>query len=168
MVAMKVCRCKEKIALDRNAAKVILPPFPHGPIEMRCRFTRGRLIMRKHRWLAALLTSIALVLPSLAQQPATQRNANEFFTGVNPRAIKTVKIDPNRAMQRNTLGHAMLPPVAQKKTTSPFSLGSYFPRVTVASWPPRLPAFSKNQTPAFPKPTQVPPGNVKLFNQPPK
>lgn len=121
--------------------------------------------MRKFWYSAAVILSGAV---ALAQQPAGQKNANEFFTGVNPRAIKNVKVDPNKAMQRNTLSHAMLPPVAHKKTTSPFSLGSYFPRVTVASWPPKLPTFSKVKTPAMPKTSTAPASSVKLFNQPPK
>ena len=122
--------------------------------------------MRKNWWVVTLLASIALVLPALGQQGGS-KPATEFFTGVNPRTIKTVKVDPNKAMGRNNVAKAMLPPVASKKT-NPLRLGSYFPRVTVASWPPKLPTFAKVQTPAFPKTQTVPAGSVNLFNQKPK
>ena len=123
--------------------------------------------MRKTWWIGTLMLSAALVLPALAQQPDPEQ-AKSFFTGVNPRTIKEVKVNPNRALQRSNMGRALQQPAAQQRSSSPFSLGSYFPRVTLASWPPKLPSFAAVKTPSFPKSTLAPASSVNLFNQPPK
>ena len=122
--------------------------------------------MRKAWWMGTVIASAALALPALAQQPDPEQ-AKSFFTGVNPRNINTVKVDPTKAMRGTNIGQALKPPVAQR-SAGIFSLGSYFPRVTVASWPPKLPTFSKVQTPATPKSTTVPRSAVSLFNKPPQ
>ncbi|GEM_PF-6522707 len=123
--------------------------------------------MRKAWWIGSVIVSAALVLPALAQQSANTEQAKQFFTGVNPRNINTVKIDPSKAMRGTNLGQALKPPTAQR-SAGIFSLGSYFPHVTVASWPPKLPTFSKVQTPALPKSTTAPRSSVSLFNKPPQ
>ena len=116
---------------------------------------------KKIWWMGTLMLSAALTFPAISQQ-ANPQQATQFFSGVNPRTIKTVHVDPAKAMRGSQIGKAMLPPGPQK-TMSPFSLGSYFPRVTVASWPPKLPSFATVKTPAPQKFTTAAPGSVNLF-----
>ncbi len=121
--------------------------------------------MRKGWWIAALVLSAGLTVPALAQQPAGPAEAGRFFTGVNPRNIKMSKIDPSRALRNSNAARALQPASTQRALSNPFSLGSFFPRVTLGSWPPRLPTFTAVQTP-------TPPTNftssVNLFNNAPK
>lgn len=122
--------------------------------------------MRKASWIGTVIASAALVLPALAQQPDPEK-AKSFFTGVNPRNITMVKVDPAKAMRGSSVSQALKPP-ASTRSGGVFSLGSYFPRVTIASWPPTMPTFSKTQTSTMPQPTVVPRSSVSLFNKPPQ
>jgi hypothetical protein len=122
--------------------------------------------VRKAWWVGAVIASAALVLPALAQQPDPEK-AKSFFTGVNPRNITQPKIDPVKAMRGSSVSQALKPPTSAR-SGGVFSLGSYFPRVTVASWPPQLPSFSKTKTSTMPQPTTVPRSSVSLFNKPPQ
>jgi len=117
--------------------------------------------VRNACWIAATALSMALVLPSLAQQPAGQPDANQFFTGVNPRNIKTTKVDPTRAMRGSSISKAMQP--TGQRAMTPRSTSSFFPRVTLGTWPPKLPSFVPVKTPAPTPPTKVT-SSVNLFN----
>ena len=121
--------------------------------------------MRTIWWLGAACLSTALVLPSLAQQPAGQPNANQFFTGVDPRQIKSVPIDPGRALRPGNVNGALQSGVAQR-ANRPFSMSNLFPKLTLGSWPPtRATSFVVTKTPPLMS-TTVPKGSVNLFNPP--
>jgi hypothetical protein len=109
----------------------------------------------------AALFLAAIVLPALAQQPAGQPSANQFFTGVNPRTISMPKVDPTKAMRNTNITKALQPNSAQK-STGVFNLSNVFPKVTLGSWPPKLPTFVAVKTPSVPTSTTVPQG-VNLF-----
>ena len=117
--------------------------------------------MRKAWWIVAMVFSVALVLPVFAQQPAGQPDANQFFTGANPRNIKTVKIDPTKAMRGSNVAKAMQPTTSSQRSMT--SRGFGFPRVTLGSWPPKLPSFSTVKTPTPPPATKAT-SSVNLFN----
>lgn len=119
--------------------------------------------MRKPWWIAATALSMALVLPALAQQPAGQPDANQFFTGANPRNIISPKIDPTKAMRGGNVSRAMQPTTSSQRSMTPRGLGAFFPRVTLGTWPPRLPFFSKATTPPVTPPTKFS-SSVNLFN----
>ncbi len=118
--------------------------------------------MRTSVGVGAALILAAIVLPALAQQPAGQPDANSFFTGVNPRKITTAKVvDPTKVMRTPNLTNALQPNKSQK-SSGVFNLGNVFPKVTLGSWPPKLPTFVAVKTPTVPTSTTVPQG-VKLF-----
>jgi hypothetical protein len=119
--------------------------------------------VRKAWWIAAITCSAALVLPALAQQPAGQPDANQFFTGANPRNIKTTKIDPTRAMRGSNISKAMQPTSSTQRSMTPRGFGSVFRGVTLGSWPPKLPTFFTPGTPTTPPATKVT-SSVNLFN----
>lgn len=121
--------------------------------------------MRKAWWIAAMAFSAALVLPApaQAQQLAGQPDANRFFTGADPRNIKTVKVDPTKAMRGGTVSKAMQPTTSSQRSMTPRGTGSFFPRVTLGSWPPKLPSFATVKTPPATPPTKVS-SSVNLFN----
>jgi hypothetical protein len=104
---------------------------------------------------------MALVLPGLAQQPAGQPDANSFFTGVNPRNIKTTKVDTTRAMRGSSISRAMQP--TSQRAMTPRSTSSFFRGVTLGTWPPKLPSFMPVKTPSLPPATKVT-SSVNLFN----
>src|SRR5688572_21104042 len=117
--------------------------------------------MRTTWCLGALILSAALLAPAPAQQPGSAQ-AGQFFTGVNPRQINGVKVDPARAIRRSNMGKAMQSNAVQR-TPSVFSMQGMFPRVSLGSWPPKLPNFSNSTAPPT-KTSTVATGNVNLFN----
>jgi hypothetical protein len=118
--------------------------------------------MRTPWSLGAAFLGAAFVLPSLAQQPAGNSNPNQFFTGVDPRQIKSVPIDPGRALRPGNVNGALQSGLAQRANT-PFSMGNLFPKLTLGKWPPtRATSFVVAKTPPLMS-TTVPKGNVNLF-----
>lgn len=67
-----------------------------------------------------------------SQQPSS------FLTGANPRQINFTKVDTSRAMQAPNLGGAFAKPGQQ----TPLGLNSMFPKISLGSWPPKLPNVS--------------------------
>jgi hypothetical protein len=121
--------------------------------------------VRKMWWLGTLFAAAALVLPALAQQPAGQPNANSFFTGADPRKLTLSKVDTTKAMKTSSIGKAMQSTTAQR-LPSVFSAKSVFPRVTLGSWPPKLPSFGSTPTPVQ-KSMTVQQGAVNVFKSGP-
>lgn len=122
--------------------------------------------MRTHRLLGAACLAVAFALPCLGQQPIGNSNPNQFFTGVDPRQIKSTTIDPSRALKPGNVNGALQSSVAQR-ASRPFSMSNLLPRgLTLGSWPPRI---ATNFVPVKTPPTistTVPQGNVNLFNPP--
>jgi hypothetical protein len=116
--------------------------------------------------MAAALSAMALVGPAVGQQLSGQPDARSFFTGVDPRQVKNVKVDTSKAMRRTNLTQALQPNVTQR-STKVTGLGSYFPRMTLGSWPPKVPQFMTVKTPTQKPPTTFPKG-VNLFDPPKK
>lgn len=76
---------------------------------------------------AALLLA---ALPSFAQQ-----QAGGFLTGVNPTRLNFQPIDTSRALRGATVAGGLRNPSLPGTS----SFGRLFPRISLGSWPPRLP-----------------------------
>ncbi|MCS7045482.1 MAG: hypothetical protein NZO58_03905 [Gemmataceae bacterium] len=120
--------------------------------------------MRKTWWLASLVSAAALVLPVLAQQPVGGGSAGSFFTGVDPRKLNMKYVNPSAAMKVHSPS-TTLQPTGALRSPSVVNMSTMFPRITLGSWPPKLPSFGLVKTPAAPQPKTmtVNGGAVNMF-----
>jgi len=86
--------------------------------------------MRAVVGILSVLAVLSLALPASAQ--ATARS--NFFTGADPRNIKSVPIDVSKAAQAFKMNNMMKTPTPQKAV----SLTNLFPKFSMPSWPPRV------------------------------
>ena len=122
--------------------------------------------MRKLWRIGVVVLSIALAAPAFAQLGGDTEKAKTILTGVNPGAIREVKINPSKAMRANNLTKAFQPNATQRSTKVP-GLNASFPRLTLGSWPPKLPQFMSKAPAAQTPPTTFPRG-VSALNPPKK
>jgi hypothetical protein len=82
------------------------------------------------------LGSLVLGLALVAQAPAQKTNQlTPFFNGVNPTHMNFKPIDTSQAMRTFNVNGAMRPPSAMRT----FTLSQFFPRISLGSWPPKIP-----------------------------
>jgi hypothetical protein len=99
-----------------------------------------------------IVTILALALPGRAQTQAAS-----FFTGANPREIKSIPIDVSKAAQAYNLSNAFHTPAPTKTV----GLSSFFPKFSFPTWPPKV---GVNQLPQGKNPFQPNrPVGVNLF-----
>lgn len=85
---------------------------------------RGKV---RNGWLfAGAVVALAATIPGAAQQ------ASSFLTGVNPRQIKTAKVDVSKAMKSMNINNALRP--APKPGF--FNMSKIFPKNNLAGYPP--------------------------------
>ena len=104
--------------------------------------------MRALKLVLGAAMMVALVVPVLGQN---QPPANSFFTAVNPREIKTVKIDTTKAMKTMNVNKAFHAP-SQRKA---FSLTNIFPRLHLTPSAPivaNAPVLPQKNNPFQPNP----------------
>jgi len=65
-------------------------------------------------------------------------SASSFFTGANPRQINFTKVDTSKAMQAPNIGGAFAKPAQP----TPIGMGGMFPKISLGSWPPKMPNVS--------------------------
>ncbi len=75
--------------------------------------------------------SVALLSEARGQQ---YRQAQEFMTGVNPHQLTFRPIDTSRALRPSSQASTFYQPKVK-----PFGLNTVFPRISLGSWPPKLP-----------------------------
>jgi hypothetical protein len=94
---------------------------------------------------------------------ATGQQAGRFLTGANRQNLTFTKIDTSRALKAPTMSSAFRPPPQPK---APAGLGTVFPKISLGSWPPKLPSVGilQGKNPFQPNP---PPGTTP-FNRPKK
>ena len=81
---------------------------------------------------------LACLALALAARPTFAQSAGSFMTGVEPRNITLKKIDissHNRPIPVNTL-------TGTQPKTGMIDMGNNFPRLTLGSWPPKMPSMS--------------------------
>ena len=75
---------------------------------------------------------VLVIIPAvMAQRPAAS-----FFSGVNPGSISYQPVDTSRALTPKNLSPGYKPP----STSSSFKFQSLFPKLSLPSWPPRIPS----------------------------
>jgi hypothetical protein len=101
---------------------------------------------------------ISSALPARAQQQTQLQNPfASGFTGANPRDIKFTPIDVGKATRVFNLNNAVRAPAPPKTV----GLGSFFPKFSLPTWPPRV---GVNQLPQGKNPYQPNrPVGVNLF-----
>jgi len=105
--------------------------------------------MRAATLAGGLLIMAALAIPVIAQQTT----ASSMFTGVNPREIKSVPVDTSKAMKAMNINNAFKTPASPAKGI--MNIGNIFPKISMPSWPPKLPStpiLSKQNNPFQPNP----------------
>lgn len=92
----------------------------------------------------------------------TGQQAATFLTGANHQNLTSTKIDTSRALRPSNVNGAFRTP-AQPKA---FGLGNIFPKISLGSWPPKLPQVSilQGKNPFQPNPIR----GVNPFNPPKK
>ena len=118
--------------------------------------------MRRLGGALLVLVSASLLWAEARAQQLTQPSATSFFTGVNPHDMTFSKVDTSRALRPPSVNGAFHPPTQQRA----FPLGNVFPKISLGSWPPRLPnvSFLQGKNPFQPNPLR----GVNPFNPPKK
>jgi hypothetical protein len=97
--------------------------------------------------LLAAVAAVVFLADARSQTVTSSGNASSFLTGANPRQINFTKVDTSKAMQAPNLGGAFAKPAQQ----TPVGLNSMFPKISLGSWPPKLPNVSILPTNPFNK-----------------
>ena len=117
-------------------------------------------------WAFLIGTAIlGICLPAMGQsRMLTPDQASQAFTGANPRDIQIKNlVNPGKALKDYQLNNSLRKPAQP----SVFNLSHVFPKISLGTWPPKVPNVSilgAKNNPYQPNP----PRGVNLFNPPAK
>jgi hypothetical protein len=94
---------------------------------------------------AALILSLGMKTQA---QFASGEQASKFFTGVDPRNVKTVPVDTSKAFSNLKIQPAFRP---RRPPAKPFALNKFFPKMSFPSWAPAKANTTQNPFQTIPK-----------------